>query len=134
MKAPAIFHKNFGIGIDSYDIERREKKKVFTKKALHYVKKLEMYAEEQRILYVALTRAKEKLIITGAYKGGMESFERRKGESPDTIDISKAKRELHWAPAFCNLRDLYVDYKREWISKKYHNYHYFMEGQQPANQ
>ena len=47
-------------------------------------------------------------------------------------DISKAERDLNWKPAFSNLTDLYRDYKKEWISKRYHNYHKILENQKPA--
>ena len=44
-------------------------------------------------------------------------------------DISKAKRELGWAPKFTSLYDLYDDYKKEWKAKKFHNYHFVLEDQ-----
>lgn len=47
-------------------------------------------------------------------------------------DISKAKRELHWEPHYIDIVELYTDYKKEWISKKYHNYHYIIPEQAPA--
>lgn len=47
-------------------------------------------------------------------------------------NIKKAEDELHWKPAYTDLTVLYEDYKKEWISKKYHNYHVILEGQQPA--
>lgn len=47
-------------------------------------------------------------------------------------DISKAKAELHWAPAYTDMIQLYQDYRKEWLSKKYHNYHYILEDQRPA--
>lgn len=46
-------------------------------------------------------------------------------------DISKAKRELKWEPKFVDLVDMYEDYKKEWLRKKYHNYHHYGEGQAP---
>lgn len=47
-------------------------------------------------------------------------------------DISKAKRDLNWEPEYTDLVKLYKDYRDEWISKKYHNYHYILEDQRPA--
>ena len=46
-------------------------------------------------------------------------------------DIKKAEKDLHWKPAFTDLKVLYTDYKKEWESKKYHNYHYIVEDQRP---
>lgn len=48
-------------------------------------------------------------------------------------DISKAEKYLNWKPKYTNLIDMFDDYKKEWESKKYHNYHYIKEGQEPAS-
>ena len=48
-------------------------------------------------------------------------------------DIRKAERELNWKPKFIDLVDMFSDYKKEWTSKKYHNYHYIKEGQEPKS-
>lgn len=47
-------------------------------------------------------------------------------------DISKAKRMLGWEPKYTDIVELYRDYRKEWIAKKYHNYHYIREDQRPA--
>jgi UDP-glucose 4-epimerase len=47
-------------------------------------------------------------------------------------DISKAARELNWHPDFSSLEKMLVDYKREWIAKEYHNYHFIRENDRPA--
>lgn len=47
-------------------------------------------------------------------------------------DISKAKKDLNWEPEYTDMVKLYQDYRKEWISKKYHNYHYILEDQRPA--
>ena len=47
-------------------------------------------------------------------------------------DISKAERELGWKPEYSDIYAMYRDYKKEWESKRYHNYHYIVEGQRPA--
>ena len=46
-------------------------------------------------------------------------------------DISKAKSELKWEPKFTDLDELYADYKKEWLSKKYHNYHFIKDDERP---
>ena len=48
-------------------------------------------------------------------------------------DIKKAKEELGWEPKFADLHLMYEDYKKEWISKEYHNYHYIKPGQEPKS-
>lgn len=47
-------------------------------------------------------------------------------------DRTKIKRDLHWEPKYTELVELYSDYKKEWESKKYHNYHYSIPEQAPA--
>ena len=47
-------------------------------------------------------------------------------------DISRAEIMLGWKPRFTDLHELYTDYRREWESKKYHNYHVIREDQRPA--
>ncbi|WP_295471178.1 NAD(P)-dependent oxidoreductase [uncultured Subdoligranulum sp.] len=46
-------------------------------------------------------------------------------------DISRAKQDLHWSPKYIDLITMYTDYRKEWTSKKYHNYHTFLDGQAP---
>jgi len=46
-------------------------------------------------------------------------------------DISKAEKELHWHPVFTDMEALYRDYKMEWQSKKFHNYHVISENDRP---
>lgn len=47
-------------------------------------------------------------------------------------DISKAKRCLNWEPQYTDLVKMFQDYHKEWLSKKYHNYHEILEDQRPA--
>jgi len=63
-----LFHQDLGIGPDYVDTERRITYPTVIKLALRRKIKLETLSEEMRILYVAFTRAKEKLIITGTVK------------------------------------------------------------------
>ena len=65
-KDSLLFHEELGIGADCIDIEKRIRYKTLQKYAIKKKFELETLSEEMRILYVALTRAKEKLIITGA--------------------------------------------------------------------
>lgn len=67
-KGSVLLHPEWGAGIDLIDLKRRTKTPTFLKKMIREETILENLAEEMRILYVALTRAKEKLIMTGAVK------------------------------------------------------------------
>ncbi|MBO4375157.1 MAG: helicase-exonuclease AddAB subunit AddA [Lachnospiraceae bacterium] len=57
---------DLGIGADIIDLKRRTKKKTFVKKVISLKKKISLIGEELRILYVAMTRAEQKLILTAA--------------------------------------------------------------------
>ena len=63
-----MIHPRNGVGIDVVDLEMRTKVPTFLKKMIQEKTKLENLAEELRVLYVAMTRAKEKLILTGSLK------------------------------------------------------------------
>ena len=67
-KGSVLLHPEWGAGVDLIDLKRRTKTPTFLKKMIREETALENLAEEMRILYVALTRAKEKLIMTGAAK------------------------------------------------------------------
>ena len=63
-----------GIGIDFVDLDTRIKKPTFLKNFIQEQTKMENLYEELRVLYVALTRAKEKLILTGSIDGNLEDI------------------------------------------------------------
>ena len=60
-----IFHGDYFIGADHIDPIRRTKKKTILKNLIRNQMNQESLGEELRVLYVAMTRAKEKLILTG---------------------------------------------------------------------
>ena len=47
-------------------------------------------------------------------------------------DISKAKQEIGWKPEYVDLVEMLQDYKKEWKSKEYHNYHCIKKEDQPV--
>lgn len=63
-----LMQSDFGVGIDAMNPTLRTKTPTIIKKALQKKIITDNLGEEIRILYVALTRAKEKLIITAAKK------------------------------------------------------------------
>ncbi len=60
-----VVDMDYGIGMDYIDPVKRIKTKTIGKSAILRKMELDNIGEEIRILYVALTRAKEKLIMTG---------------------------------------------------------------------
>ena len=63
-----IFHPEFGIGLKWFDCEKRTKANTLIHQIFSMEAKRENLGEELRVLYVALTRAKEKLILAGSCK------------------------------------------------------------------
>ncbi len=63
-----LFHKDLGFGPQLVDAGARLTYPTMAKLALRQQLKMETLAEEMRILYVALTRAREKLILVGSAK------------------------------------------------------------------
>ena len=70
-----VLHPELGIGLDYMDGKKRIKSPTIAKKAIAKQIELENLGEELRVLYVALTRAKEKLILTGTLKDAAEKLE-----------------------------------------------------------
>lgn len=64
-RASVVFHPDFGVASDYIDLDSRVKVPTLLKKYISHRLKLDNLGEELRVLYVALTRAKEKLILTG---------------------------------------------------------------------
>ena len=63
-----ILHKKYGIGVQYINPDLRLKQKTIVTTMLAKTLRNEMLAEEMRLLYVAATRAKTKLILTGVLK------------------------------------------------------------------
>lgn len=74
-RGKVIIHPELGIGLEECDGKRRIKLPTFTKQILAKQVDLENLGEELRVLYVALTRAKEKLILVGGIKKAQEKLE-----------------------------------------------------------
>lgn len=113
LKGSIVIHPRNGVGIDVVDLEMRTKAPTFLKKMIQEKTKLENLAEELRVLYVAMTRAKEKLILTGSLKIGEDGLEpyvnhMTDRESPLSLyQLEGANRYLDWIlPALLQAEDL----------------------------
>ena len=65
MNGKMIADVDMGIGVDYVDVEHRLQGKTLRKNMIGEKMRLDNLGEELRILYVALTRAREKLVMTG---------------------------------------------------------------------
>lgn len=69
MKDKVIVHSDYYLAGMVMNTEKRFRTESYMHDSVKRLMKTEMIGEELRILYVALTRAKEKLILTGAMSG-----------------------------------------------------------------
>ena len=73
-----LLHQDIGFGPQYINYERKIEYTTAAKEAIKIKSREESIAEEMRILYVALTRAKEKLIITGVENDLEKSLEEKR--------------------------------------------------------
>ena len=99
-----LLHPKIGLGPKYINYDRKIQYNTLAKEAIKIQTKKEVLEEEMRLLYVALTRSREKIIITGVNKN-VEKFIATKQEllklnnDSAKIDIStikKAKSYLDW--------------------------------------
>lgn len=81
--APVLVDQNLGIAVDYVDLERRTKTPTIIKGAMARRIVRESIAEEERLLYVAMTRAREKLIITGVVKDADKTLDKYRAKSEE---------------------------------------------------
>ena len=102
MNKSILLHQDLGFGPDVVDHRLRLSWPSAAKQAIREKIKAETLSEEMRILYVALTRAREKLIITGAVKDAgktvgkwLASAEVQEEKLP-SYEMIKAANYLDW--------------------------------------
>ena len=78
LKSDLLLHQEIGIGPQYINYDKMIEYSTSAKDAIKIVIKDENISEEMRVLYVALTRAKEKLIITGTIKEYQKDLEKKK--------------------------------------------------------
>jgi ATP-dependent helicase/nuclease subunit A len=107
-----LFHHELGLGPDYVDYDRRITYSTLAKQALKSRITNETLSEEMRILYVALTRARERLIITGAVKDldkEMKNWEyalATKDQKLPEFQMMKGRTYLDWiSPAIIRHKD-----------------------------
>ena len=100
-----LLHQDIGIGVKYIDYDKQIEYDTLSKAAIKSKLYIETLSEEMRILYVALTRAKEKLIITGIskdYEKELESMKevikryKREDNKINPIVVKKYIKYLDW--------------------------------------
>ena len=100
-----LLDQDLGLGVKYIDYDMQIKYDTLTKLALKNKEMNSIFSEEMRILYVALTRAKEKLYITGLSKDyqkekekleNMISIYKKQQGKINPILVKKYKSYLNW--------------------------------------
>ncbi|MDF2657373.1 MAG: helicase [Paenibacillus sp.] len=97
-----LLHKELGFGPLFVDPELRVACPTLPMLAIRRRMKMEMTAEELRVLYVALTRPKEKLILVGTVKSGDKTVQKWSRMREETLwqlpahETAKARTYLDW--------------------------------------
>ena len=97
-------HRDLGIGIHHFDPELRTKRRTLAQSAIAARRSREDAAEELRILYVLLTRARERLILVGSVRGA-ERAGRRWNALSRAVFASNSHLDVLMAARAAILRD-----------------------------
>ncbi len=102
VNASLVIHQDLGIGADCIYPDDRIKFPTVMKQVIRHQTRVENLGEELRVLYVAMTRAKEKLILTGTI-GGLEKvvmdcqrISKRQQIKLPYKTLEKANKYLSW--------------------------------------
>lgn len=95
-----LIHAGLGVGLEAVDLKERTKSPAFIKQVIQREEVLESLGEELRVLYVAFTRAREKLIITGILKEPEEklaAYRYMQGKDAGAIPFGRLARvSVYW--------------------------------------
>lgn len=112
-----LYDPELGVGPQMRDLDRMITYPTFAKTAVSLRRARAGLGEEERILYVAMTRAREKLILCGSLKNVQGTLLQIRaqtgGETPDPSWLMGCQTPLHWllgalwatdcAPSLCAL-------------------------------
>lgn len=120
IRKPYMLDKEYGIAAKYVNVEKRISYPSLPQIAFKRRKKMEMLAEEMRVLYVALTRAKEKLYLIGTLKDADKKIDQwnEVSTNPDWLlkDFERAAAGCYmdWVgPALIRHQDSHVIRKSE---------------------
>lgn len=106
-----LLHPDLGLAADYVDIENRLRTATLKKRVVAEQLMRDNLGEELRVLYVAMTRAKEKLILCGADKALQKKLEKQRliseglGSALPSFQIAAANSYLDWLLLCLNQTD-----------------------------
>ncbi|MDF2485490.1 MAG: hypothetical protein K0R46_1658 [Herbinix sp.] len=99
LRSSVVLHSELGVGPEYINSKLRTKVPTLLKKVIQKKVQVENLGEELRVLYVAMTRAKEKLILSGYLK----AKDLIKGKEFSFFELLSAKSYMDWVlPAMVN--------------------------------
>ncbi len=95
---PTLLHSELGFACVRRDPERRQQFVSVPLGAVRVESERAMLSEELRILYVAATRARERLVITAAMKKALETAEALSpdGDAPSSAQVRACQNYAEW--------------------------------------
>lgn len=102
MRSNILIHEGFGIAVRNINVEKGTKEDTLPRNILKAALNRESLSEEMRVLYVAMTRARERLILTGTALNLPKKLEvwAEKGDTPDKklkpYNVLKDSSYLDW--------------------------------------
>ena len=111
--APLLLHRELGMGLNFVD-ETGVKREPLSRRGVLLLNQRQQAEEEMRVLYVAMTRPKRRLIMVGTVKDAREVLDRPEALTP--YGVLRARSFLAWLlmtakgsiPAFVHPREEFV--------------------------
>ena len=91
--APLLLHRQMGMGLNFVD-ETGIKREPLSRRAVLLKNRRQQIEEEMRVLYVAMTRPKRKLVLVGTLKNAQEALLRPEAVTP--YGVLRARSYLSW--------------------------------------
>ena len=82
-----VMHKDLALGMPHVDLEGKWHRKTLLQRVIEAKKAEEELEEEIRILYVAMTRAMDQLLLTGTVKRDPEKLEESGGKAGSFLEM-----------------------------------------------
>ncbi|NMC28334.1 MAG: helicase-exonuclease AddAB subunit AddA, partial [Syntrophomonadaceae bacterium] len=92
---PVLFHKDLGLGPRYINPDLRTSRDTLARIAMKNAIRLESLAEEMRILYVACTRPRDRLILLGSVRN-LERQVKKWSRAINPFQLSRARSFLDW--------------------------------------
>ena len=111
--APLLLHRDMGMGLNFVD-ETGVKREPLSRRAVLLLNRRQQVEEEMRVLYVAMTRPKRRLVLVGTVKDAQEALDRPERLTP--YAVLRSRSFLGWllmtmkndVPAFVHPREEFV--------------------------